>query len=449
MTRLTVAPVRSVLALSPLACAAFLCALPLSAPPPAHAQGTFDFAHEDEDTSPGLVQWKGLVDFRYLQTTKRRSWLYNKATLRAERNKLRYGGKDTNADDVGDKEAREFAVPQANLVLEAGTPDRVQAHVQVNVDTDFETGNGSVGVIEAYAEAERALAANAVRLRMGALIPPLSFEHPDVAWTTRYTITPSALASWVGEDLRGVGGELTWRLAISPAYVSRITGGLFSGSDQSGWVLLERGWALHDFQPDLNYQYPMEVDFEGVQPVHPFKELDGQLGYYALGDFTLAERNARIRLGIWDNRANKKATSIGSHLDVYSTRFWHLGAEYSPVPRATFIAQFADGRSEHASTDPLGRKDFRTWFALGSYQLGRLTATARYDDYQVTHLEDGYAVTGALTLRVGLRNRLTLEYVTYSADREDAGAAGLVVPVPEKLEDDLLSVNARFFFGGL
>src|SRR4029079_8665616 len=50
-------------------------------------------------------------------------------------------------------------------------------------------------------------------LKTGAFFPPISLENDGIAWTSRATLTPSAINSWVGEELRIVGAEyrVEWR----------------------------------------------------------------------------------------------------------------------------------------------------------------------------------------------------------------------------------------------
>ncbi len=47
-------------------------------------------------------------------------------------------------------------------------------------------------------------------VKIGAFYPPVSLEHRAPGWSNPYTISSSALNTWVGEELRtiGVGYEL-------------------------------------------------------------------------------------------------------------------------------------------------------------------------------------------------------------------------------------------------
>src|SRR5690606_35932459 len=44
-------------------------------------------------------------------------------------------------------------------------------------------------------------------LKAGVFFPPVSLENDNIGWTSRWTLTPSAINSWVGEELRATGLE--------------------------------------------------------------------------------------------------------------------------------------------------------------------------------------------------------------------------------------------------
>lgn len=50
-------------------------------------------------------------------------------------------------------------------------------------------------------------------VKVGAFFSPISLENTEIGWTSYWTLTPYALNSWVGEELRTIGseGQLDWR----------------------------------------------------------------------------------------------------------------------------------------------------------------------------------------------------------------------------------------------
>ena len=48
-------------------------------------------------------------------------------------------------------------------------------------------------------------------VKTGAFFPTISLENDDLGWTSPYTLTPSAINSWIGEELRTIGSEAILR----------------------------------------------------------------------------------------------------------------------------------------------------------------------------------------------------------------------------------------------
>jgi len=44
-------------------------------------------------------------------------------------------------------------------------------------------------------------------MKAGAFFPTISLENDDLGWASPYTLTPSAINSWIGDELRTIGGE--------------------------------------------------------------------------------------------------------------------------------------------------------------------------------------------------------------------------------------------------
>ncbi len=48
-------------------------------------------------------------------------------------------------------------------------------------------------------------------MKSGAFFPTISLENDDLGWASPYTLTPSAINSWIGDELRSIGSEATMR----------------------------------------------------------------------------------------------------------------------------------------------------------------------------------------------------------------------------------------------
>jgi hypothetical protein len=380
----------------------------------------------------GPVRFSGLLDVRYARTSQQRSWLIGGP------NKLRFGGADIDGNGSGDREANVLAVPQASLVIDAEVPQGVEVHAQVNMDADSDSGNGSIGLVEAFAH--RAFEPNAghIALRGGAFIPPISFEHSGPAWSTEQTLTPSAIGSWIGEEVRAFGGEITFTRALGETELSA-TAAVFGGSDQAGNLLLYRGWALHDYQATLTQSFPV-TGGSGSTVERPFKELDGRAGYYGRTSASFGGGWLRIKGGFYDNNGdpNRVAQTSDGPLEVWSTQFGDVGLQ-AQHGGTTLTAQWMRGFSA-SLTCP--RWPWQSWYVMGSQRLGAWSIATRYDRFSVNHrrFEDGYAGTASLQWHMSVRQRLAAEYITLWSK------PNLVVR-PSGRSDRIAQLNYRFLFG--
>ncbi|MFL6723862.1 MAG: hypothetical protein ACJ8E7_06970, partial [Sphingomicrobium sp.] len=128
-----------------------------------------------------------------------------------------------------------------------------------------------------------------VAARAGLFWPPVSLEHEGADWHVRDTITPSAINSWIGEEVRPASVEASATLKAGGHEVTAVAA-LFAANDTAGTLLTFRGWALHNRRTlAFNRQPlpPFEAEDEGYQAhfTHPLLDVDGGFanrpGYYA------------------------------------------------------------------------------------------------------------------------------------------------------------------------
>ena len=221
------------------------------------------------------VQLHGQLDVRAVAADASQGW------LKGGLGKLRYG-------ESG------LRLGQASLALEADPFDTVSATVIANASDDR---RGAFGVNEAY------LAWSPVpsgpwraRVKAGAFFPVTSLEldYDSVGWTPANTVSSSAINSWIGEEVRTKGLELTvsrnGRMAGSPHDFS-LTAALYGWNDETGTLLAWRGWTVSEritslteplVLPDLP-AYRRGGSIYQTRWIHPFREIDDRLGYYVSG----------------------------------------------------------------------------------------------------------------------------------------------------------------------
>lgn len=277
--------------------------------------------------------------------------------------------------------------------------------------------------------------------RLGAFYPGFSMEHRGPAWTPVYTLTPSALNAWYGEELRAIGveTELRW-LGAAAGYRGDVglVAGVYGWNDPIGVVIAARGWAPHDRQTGLFGYLP--TPGEPQEKIREFREIDGRPGYYAGVDWNHGEA-LELRLFHYDNRADP-----GAKEQVYAwlTRFNALGLRWQPDAHWTVLSQLLRGDTYIGPQAAWGQAwDMEAWFVLGSYELGKWRASVRYEEFSTAQFrgrkpwnfdDDGQAFTLSAAREFGQGWQLTAEWLHVKSDFFARTSQGLA---PRQAEQQL------------
>jgi len=277
-------------------------------------------------------------------------------------------------------------------------------------------------------------------VKLGAFFPPISLENDGIAWTSRWTLTPSAIDTWVGEELRTFGAE--FRLEHRGNYGSFGFGlAAFRNNDPAGELLATRGWALGDVTSVLASRLREPDVLAGLvgssAPLHfdPFTENDGRTGWH--GDLTWdAPGGGKLSLLRYDNRADPETFSTHGTHTVFSwhTRFWSLGGRW-PVGDFELLGQWIDGSTsfEPAPDFYLDSK-FHAGYLLVGWNHGKWSPALRYDRFRIRQLpdflpaplsENGSAWTAALNWRPKEWLRVTGELLRVDSTRNQRLLEGL------------------------
>jgi hypothetical protein len=291
---------------------------------------------------------------------------------------------------------RAFVAPNLRLT------DIVSVHAVI--DTYGDHNRNPVDLSECYVEI-KPFPTNAVRWRgrVGAFYMPLSLENRGPGWSDVYSITPSAINSWIGEEFRTIGAELEARwLGASSGYLGdfALVGAVYGWNEPAGTLLAEQGFTLSDRSSTL-------FGYLGSPPIGFYHEVDRNPGYY--GGMTWRHHDRlELRALHYDNRANPDAETL-SGFYAWHTRFNSAGARLEPEEHWTFIAQALDGSTSVGGADedqPRFLMRYRAAFALASYEWLKERLTARYDEFHTHQLsgyygppgdQDGHAWTFAFT----------------------------------------------------
>jgi hypothetical protein len=336
----------------------------------------------------------GYGDARLVASPKMTSW------LNGGLGKFRYGGNEGNFR-FGE------AVAQGDLKFD----DTVSAIAVVRAEPEQRSG---VDALEAYVSLHPPSDSDVNwSAKLGAFFPTISLENDDIGWTSPYTLTPSAINSWIGEELRTIGGEGTLRWRTPDMGTFTFIGALFGGNDPAGVLVADRGWAMDD-RPTGLFEHVREPDateklFHLPYPARTglFDEIDHRAGWYGGLSWQMADIG-KLTVLRYDNAGDPAAEMGGIY--AWETKFWSFGAR-TQFEDLVLIAQYLAGyTSIEPAPFPEAVTKFQSGFLLGSLDLEGIgfqdwRVSLREDLFQTRHVgstpnpmsEDGDALTVALS----------------------------------------------------
>ncbi|MBL8642652.1 MAG: hypothetical protein JNK21_01880 [Rhodospirillaceae bacterium] len=403
--------------------------------------GSAATARAEEDL-PALSA-KGLIDVRLAATDNTVSW-ENKGL-----GKTRYGGE---ADVIA-------RLAEASLILQPKITWNLSGFVHLTTNTQQKH---AIDVVEAFVSYKPAPTGRfGVRAKAGAYFPPISLENTGLAWTSPYTISSSAINSWVGEELRSVGAEVT-AFARGEDMTFSLLGSGFYFNDPAGTVLAWRGWAVHDREaglaerlalPFVRITRPGGRLFRQAPHIEPFTELDERMAYYIGARLEHADWG-ELRAMYYSNPADDRELTNGQW--PWDTSFTSVGLKTVLPGDIDFIAQFMDGSTTVVTVpgalSPVVDTAFTSVFLLLSHEWDRHRVSARLEYFETrdddvlfpdNNNETGNALTLAYVLRPADNQRLTFEYLHVHSKRLERS---LSFGLPAKAGEDQFQISYRFFF---
>lgn len=292
------------------------------------------------------------------------------------------------------------------------------------------------------------------RLRAGAFHAPISLENRAAGWESPYTVSYSAINTWLGEELRtiGVEGQLDWLGSrTGHGFDLGLTGGLFGFNDPAGAVVAERGFALGDRQTTLFGRVGSRKSAPlGSEEL--FHEIDGHAGYYAGVEARYFDRVVARALH-YDNRADPTAFDSAIQDFAWQTHFNSAGLRVEGAGGWTAVVQWLDGETY---INPGGRDlgwPFRARFALVSRQVGHHRLSVRYDSFAVDSdtpggygEQHGHAWTAAYAFEPDTHWRIALEWLRV---RSDTANRALELGEPRVVTETQVQLAVRCALGPL
>ncbi|MBI5462697.1 MAG: hypothetical protein HY941_10990 [Gammaproteobacteria bacterium] len=395
---------------------------------------TADFACAQTDDDFPSVDLHGLLDARLVYSDTEQTW------LDGDFGKTRYGDGDT---------ATQLRLAEASLIVLPRFNWSTSGYLHLKADPEQVH---AVDVVEGYlAYQPVSTQSYHFRAKLGAFYPPISLENTGIGWTSPYTLSYSAINTWVGEELRGLGAEAAVVHNGELNDVSLVAA-LTAANDRAGTLLYRRGWALHDFKPGINDTYPLPPkpwSPNAPQELEtPFLEIDERAGYYAGANWRYDKRYS-VHVLHFDNRADP--ASRESDEASWLTQFTSIGTQLELDDGVTLLAQYMTGDTliDVGTRDIV--LDYRAAYVLASKALGKHRVTLRGDWFETTHLdasygsdlsEDGWAATAAYSYAVTPQQRVFLELLDVDSYRDSREALGH----DEDATDIQFQIGYRLFF---
>lgn len=268
------------------------------------------------------------------------------------------------------------------------------------------------GIVQAYADVYNEQWA----LRVGSFWLPTSRENVDPLWNSRYTITYSALNSWIAQEVRPIGLDLQYK----PSFYVTLGATVFRGNDTMGTELAARGWTLGNriavYDEALPLPYPATTK--------PFwHDLDGRNGYAERIRVQLPER-ASLQVTHIDNRAALIPFVKGQV--PWQTRFDIVGGTVGAAGPMTLSAEWSKGWTTVGFPGGSYTMDFDTAYVVLSRRQGSERFSVRAEHFATrshrrtpgdSAREDGRAFTAAWFHEFDPHWRTGLELVRATGDR--------------------------------
>jgi hypothetical protein len=309
-----------------------------------------------------------------------------------------------------------------------------------------------VDALEAYVHyAPQAEGDVSVSVKAGAFFPTISLENDDIGWASPYTLTPSAINSWIGDELRTIGSETTVRWKTDLGTLSAI-GAITCCNDEAGILMAARGWTMTDRPSGLFERLRLPTQTQALQRgaayarTGMFDEIDGRPGWYG-GLTWQMPVFGKLSVIRYDNEGDPYDKTARD--TAWDTRFWSVGyrTDLGPV---MVMAQGLRGDTVVAGPTFISHTKFQSAFAMASYDLNDwrfslredVFATRRVNATNINWSEDGDATTAAVSYAVRPWLRLTGEMVAMRSRRGEYVPAGLGL----NRTDTQFQFSTRFFF---
>ncbi len=351
-------------------------------------------------------------------------------------------------NEFGARDAEQFSLGLARIgvVAEWSTLAGWKARLSVVGQGSTESyGDQDLGITELFLEKEWGFSHGQTTVRVGHFILPTSRENVAPGWTSPYTLSFSAINTWIGEDVRPTGVLLKSGFGERSQFELGVTA--FGGNDTSGTLLAWRGWSLSDRIVGYSEAVPLpplstladptifgEQRDDGSQPFGA--DLDGRVGWAGFATWR-PTTTFSLRATRYNNRGDKQLHRGEEY--AWATDFELVGADLH-LRRWDVLAEWMDGHTGMGNLQAAHvRARFEAFYGLISWHTAntgeqpRLRVSLRFDKFSTIDIDGtsaelnddaGTAWTLAVLWSATRSLRLGIEFQDAHGDRPQAGLEG-------------------------
>jgi hypothetical protein len=293
------------------------------------------------------------------------------------------------------------------------------------------------------------------RVRLGAFYPPMSLENRALGWETPYTLTPSAIGSWIGEEIRTIGleGQIEWLgTRTGHDFDLQLTAAVFGWNDPAGTQLSAHGFGFSDRQTTLFGRVGALQSNGELAKKELFHEIDGRPGFYVGAQLRYLDRVV-LNVLRYDNRADPTTEAPEIRDFAWYTVFDAAALRLESASGWTAILQTLDGETDIAPGGYWLRWEFDSQSVMVSRRFGVHMLATRYDAFKVDFAhdmsapgsEDGHAWTFAYSFDRGEHWRFAAEWLRVHSN---VAARFVNFGEPALANETQIQLSARYAMSG-
>jgi hypothetical protein len=386
----------------------------------------------------------GVLDFR--------------ATVTDSLNSYTKGGYGKFGSDDGEHITLSQAGGEVILSWENGLSAHLVANAYNN-NNDFK-----LGITEGYIKYSSLPNASGYRwqTKLGIFYPKISLENNAYAWASKNTLNSSSLNTWIGEEVRVLGNEVTLtRLGRinNNSFDLSFSLSAFVNNDPSGSLLSWHGWTISNRQTLYSEKLPLPYFrarmkgydlYEQASSSDPFLEVDDRIGGHIRAEVKFHKKGA-ISAGYYNNNGKPYIVDNGQY--GWKTRFTHIEIKWLLPKSIVLTSQILQGDTlmQNSEQADVVNNDYTNAYIALSKRIKAHRITSRIEAFNVkdndhtlgdNNTENGKAFTVNYSYRISKPWFLSAEYTWIDSHRPARQYTNLPVNLIEKQ----LTLAARYFY---